>query len=199
MRGERTLFSSSSGEYGTPPDLFDALDQRFRFVLDPAATIKNAKCATFFTKEDDGLKQDWSRFESVFLNPPYGEPEQPCRPNCRKKRCVKRGYHVTEYQPGIIDWMRKAWQESVKWRTEAGAKKCVVVCLVPARTDTAWWHDYAMKAEEIWFIRGRLSFESEGAMFTAPFPSAVIVFRGSDWSVLNKPRIEVIDRRGVMK
>ena len=50
-----------------------------------------------------------------------------------------------------------------------------VVCLIPARTDTAWWHDYVMKANEIRLVRGRLKFG--GAKNSAPFPSAVVVFR----------------------
>lgn len=53
---------------------------------------------------------------------------------------------------------------------ENGAK---VVCLVPARTDTQWWHDYAMKGN-IEFIKGRLKFG--GHKDSAPFPSAVVVF-----------------------
>jgi len=62
-------------------------------------------------------------------------------------------------------WMRKAYESSL-----GGG---LVVCLVPARTDTAWWHDYAMRGE-IRFIRGRLKFGGDKA---APFPSAVIIFR----------------------
>lgn len=50
-----------------------------------------------------------------------------------------------------------------------------VVCLVPARTDTAWWHDYSMRGD-ITFIRGRLKFGD--AKNSAPFPSAVVVFNG---------------------
>lgn len=70
------------------------------------------------------------------------------------------------YGREIKDWMRKAYEASL-----AGA---VVVCLVPARTDTAWWHDYAIKGENR-FLRGRLKFG--GATTSAPFPSAVVVFR----------------------
>jgi len=71
------------------------------------------------------------------------------------------------YGRTIGKWMQKAWEES-----KQGA---LVVCLVPARTDTRWWHDYAMKAQEIRFIRGRLRFgDGKG---TAPFPSAVVIFR----------------------
>lgn len=66
-------------------------------------------------------------------------------------------------------WIRKAWEESQKGAT--------VVCLVPARTDTAWWHDYAMRGE-IRFIRGRVKYvRSDGFSDSAPFGSAIVVFR----------------------
>ena len=70
------------------------------------------------------------------------------------------------YGRDIVKWMRKAFQESLRGST--------VVCLVPSRTDTAWWHDYSMKGD-ITFLRGRLKFG--GATNSAPFPSAIIVFR----------------------
>lgn len=67
-------------------------------------------------------------------------------------------------------WMAKAYES---WRGGA-----TVVCLVPARTDTAWWHDYAAHASEIRFIRGRLKFERPGIKSdAAPFPSAIVIFR----------------------
>lgn len=71
------------------------------------------------------------------------------------------------YGREIIHWMKKAFDSA-----QAGA---TVVCLVPARTDTKWWHEYAMKGE-IEFIRGRLKFG--GHKNSAPFPSAIIVFKG---------------------
>lgn len=49
-----------------------------------------------------------------------------------------------------------------------------VVCLVPARTDTRWWHDHAMRGE-VRFVRGRLKFG--GSKNSAPFPSAVVVLK----------------------
>ena len=51
----------------------------------------------------------------------------------------------------------------------------LLVFLLPARTDTAWFHDYCLKADEIRFVRGRLKFG--GAKYNAPFPSMIIVFR----------------------
>ena len=70
------------------------------------------------------------------------------------------------YGRTIKQWMKKAYESSL-----AGA---TVVCLVPARTDTNWWHDYAMKGD-IEFIKGRLKFG--GSKNSAPFPSAVVVFK----------------------
>ena len=69
------------------------------------------------------------------------------------------------YGRNIGKWMKKAY--------ESAGNGTVVVCLVPARTDTKWWHDYAIKGD-ITFIRGRLKFG--GANNSAPFPSAVVVF-----------------------
>ena len=70
------------------------------------------------------------------------------------------------YGREIGKWMKKAVES---WK--AGA---TVVCLVPSRTDTAWWHDYATQGE-IRFIRGRLKFGN--AKTSAPFPSAVVIYR----------------------
>ena len=70
------------------------------------------------------------------------------------------------YGREIGRWMRKAYESSTQGAT--------VVCLVPARTDTAWWHDYAVKGE-VRFLRGRLKFG--GSKSSAPFPSAIVVFR----------------------
>jgi phage N-6-adenine-methyltransferase len=70
------------------------------------------------------------------------------------------------YGSALPRWMAKAYSSSLHGAT--------VVCLVPARTDTRWWHDFAMRGE-IRLIQGRLRFGA--ARFTAPFPSAIIVFR----------------------
>lgn len=67
----------------------------------------------------------------------------------------------------IAPFMKKALHQSKLGKT--------IVCLVPARTCTAWWHDYAMKGE-VRYLRGRLKFgDSKNA---APFPSAIVIFRG---------------------
>ena len=70
------------------------------------------------------------------------------------------------YGREIGAWMRKA--------NESAKKGATVVCLVPARTDTNWWHQYAIQ-HEVRFVRGRLKFGD--AKNSAPFPSAVVVIR----------------------
>lgn len=66
------LFSSATDEWATPQRLFDDLDAEFHFTLDACATDANAKCERYYTREDDGLLQDWSG-ECVWCNPPYGK------------------------------------------------------------------------------------------------------------------------------
>ena len=76
------------------------------------------------------------------------------------------------YGREISLWVRKAYESSL----DAGT---VVVCLLPARTDTKWWHDYVIAhTERIRFIRGRLRFSGRGP---APFPSALAVFGRFDY------------------
>lgn len=69
----------------------------------------------------------------------------------------------------IEKWVEKAYEEHRKGAT--------VVLLIPSRTDTKWWHDYVMLADEIRFVKGRLKFDEHKN--SAPFPSCVVVFRGS--------------------
>ena len=72
------------------------------------------------------------------------------------------------YGRSICDWVKKRYEESRKPGT-------IVVALIPARTDTCYFHEFIYrKAKEIRFIRGRLKFG--GAKNSAPFPSMVVVF-----------------------
>ena len=68
------LFSSDKNFWETPQKLFDELDAEFHFTIDAAASDENHKCARYFTKNDDGLRQNWGG-ETVFCNPPYGSKE----------------------------------------------------------------------------------------------------------------------------
>ena len=71
------------------------------------------------------------------------------------------------YGREIGKWVQKAYEESLTGST--------VVCLLPSRTDTKWWHDYCMRGE-VRFIKGRLRFGN--SKNSAPFPSAIVIFRG---------------------
>lgn len=73
------------------------------------------------------------------------------------------------YGRGIVEWVAKAHRSA----KENGA---TVVCLLPARVDTRWWHDYCAKGE-VYFLKGRLKFGD--SKNSAPFPCAVVVFRPS--------------------
>lgn len=137
-----SLFSSATDDWYTPIDLYESLNKEFDFTLDPCATRDNAKCTRYYTKQDDGLAQDWSQ-ETVFCNPPYGRT--------------------------IGKWAEKAYKSSLNGAT--------VVFLVPARTDTKWFHDWVYGKADIRFLRGRLKFG--GAKANAPFPSLIAIYRPS--------------------
>lgn len=83
------------------------------------------------------------------------------------------------YGRGIKHWIEKAYMESQK-----GA---IVVALIPSRTDTSYWHSYCMKSDKIIFLKGRVKFN--GSKKTAPFPSAIVVFKPGD----RVPTIECMD------
>lgn len=103
---------------------------------------------------------------------------------CAIKENAKCGKYFTPEQDGLkqewsgICWMNPPYGRGIgKWMQkayESAGNGTIVVCLVPARTDTRWWHDYAMKGQ-IEFIKGRLKFGD--AKTNAPFPSAVVTFK----------------------
>lgn len=70
------------------------------------------------------------------------------------------------YGKGIDKWIKKAYESSL-------INNAVIVCLLPVRSDTKWWHDYCMKGE-IRFLNKRLKFKNSGNMAT--FPSAIVIF-----------------------
>lgn len=139
---------------------------------------------------------EWATPEWLFaaLDQEFGFTLDPCS-TAENAQCA---YHFTKREDGLAQdwgdhtvfmnppygrqirhWMRKAYEAS-----RVGA---TVVCLVPARTDTQWWHDYAMRGE-IRLLRGRLRFV--GGQHSAPFPSAVIIFRPPNHRIIaaNLPR-----------
>jgi phage N-6-adenine-methyltransferase len=78
------------------------------------------------------------------------------------------------YGRKIGKWIERAYEQSRQGIT--------VVALLPSRTDTRWWQDYVMEADGIRFVRGRLHFDDRGP---APFPSAVVIWKGVDTEQLD--------------
>ena len=86
----------------------------------------------------------------------------------------------------IKDWVKKAHDESIN-------NGAVVVMLIPARTDTRYWHDYIMEeADSIYFVKGRLKFGNSPN--SAPFPSAVVVFDRTKFKWVGGPRVGTMER-----
>lgn len=143
MMVNKGLFTSTTDEWATPQEFFDAWNEKFHFTLDACANKKNHKCKQYFSPEQNGLKQSWEG-ETVWCNPPYGRV--------------------------IEQWVKKCY-------LEAQTPGTTVVALLPARTDTRWFHDYIYHKAVIHFVKGRLKFG--GSKVNAPFPSMVCIFRRS--------------------
>lgn len=104
---------------------------------------------------------------------------------CARPENAKCGRYYTPEQDGLaqnwegVCWMNPPYGREIgKWvrkAYETAEQGGTVVCLLPARTDTMWWHDYCMRGD-IRFLRGRLKFGN--AQNSAPFPSAIVVFGG---------------------
>jgi len=116
---------------------------------------------------------DWRTPKAVYqvLDAEFSFDHDPCPTNPTKDGLAsewgKSNYVNPPYGREIPKWIEKGYKEHLKGKT--------VVFLVPSRTDTRWWHDYCMKADEIRFIKGRLRFDDQPN--PAPFPSAIVVFR----------------------
>lgn len=105
---------------------------------------------------------------------------------CATQENAKCEKFFTKVEDGLIQpwegvcWCNPPYGREIKYWIEkalrtATAGDATVVCLIPARTDTHWWHDFVSQADEVRFVKGRLKFG--GHTNSAPFPSAVVVFR----------------------
>jgi phage N-6-adenine-methyltransferase len=142
-------FSSKDHTWRTPSKLFADLNAEFGFVLDVAAMKDSTLVPDNWYGPDH---DDVSRRDALVMN--WAED-------------ANGGsiFMNPPYGRQIGKWMHKAMNESQNGST--------IVCLVPSRTDTAWFWDTAFAAGTIRFIRGRLCFNDSTP---APFPSAVVIF-----------------------
>lgn len=125
-------------EWATPQVLYDQLHGEFNFDLDVAANKANAKCKTYFSKKQNGLKQDWyasSINKSIYCNPPYGR--------------------------GVDRWLEKAWQTSQQGAT------VVVLIPFRSDTKYFLKYVYS-HAAELRMISGRLKFNDAGGTAPFP-------------------------------
>jgi phage N-6-adenine-methyltransferase len=145
----------------TPQPLFDKLNEEFFFVRDCAALPENAKCRQYLSPLDDALSCSWG-----------------------STSCHRDSLWLNPpYGKGIDQWVRKAYQVS-----QSGVR---VVCLLPARTNAPWWHDYCMKAREIRLVRKKVSFG--GPVDGVPFWGSAIVVFGPGVS-FDPPRLSSYDQ-----
>lgn len=121
-------------------------------------------------------RHDWKTPKAVYqtLDAEFGFDFDPCPINPKFDGLSIDWGGVNFVNPPygrqIPKWIEKGYEEYQKGKT--------VVFLIPSRTDTKWWHDFLMKADEIRFIRGRLKFDD--GKYPAPFPSAIVIFRGQN-------------------
>jgi site-specific DNA-methyltransferase (adenine-specific) len=120
------------------------------------------------------LRLNWQTPKAVYqiLNAEFGFDFDPCPKNPNTDGLSsdwgKVNFVNPPYGRELPKWIAKGYAEWHNGKT--------VVFLIPSRTDTRWWHDYCMKANEIRYIRGRLKFDDQPN--PAPFPSAIIIFKG---------------------
>jgi len=143
-------------------------------------TVFSSKSAEWETPQDfyDKLDQVWG-----FTLDPCCVPSSA---KCKKYFTIKddglskdwSGHRVfmnPPYGRSVGKWVKKAYEEGQKENT-------CVVCLLPARTCTKWFHEYCMKGHAIHFVKGRLKFKNQVISKTkispAPFPSMVVIFGG---------------------
>jgi site-specific DNA-methyltransferase (adenine-specific) len=153
------MFSRKGDEWETPQKLFDLLNEEFHFGTDAAATSKNTKCGNYYEESScNAMWIDWFRDAELSQVPPI--------------------FFLNPPYSKIGAFIKKAYEESLKGAT--------IVCLIPARTDTRYFHDYCMKASELRFVKGRLTFTNKTLpsyrvdgnfkSSPAPFPSVIVVF-----------------------
>jgi phage N-6-adenine-methyltransferase len=137
-----------------------------------------------FTTKFESKKQDWETPDEIFepLDTEFGFTLDVCATEENAKCNVffsEEDDGLTQDWHGVCwmnppfgvqgKWVKKAYSESLKGTT--------VVCLLPARTNTNWFHDYCLKGE-VRFVRGRPKFK--GAKYGLPQPLMVVIFRGKD-------------------
>lgn len=127
------------------------------------------RCGGLLTSSQ-AIQGRWTRnFTSPLM---YVQPLK--TPNART--ILRQSKTASRNRGGGTCWCNPPYGRQIEaWVQKAAESNATVVMLLPARTDTAWFHDYIYGKAEIRFIRGRLKFG--GSKNSAPFPSMVCIFR----------------------
>ena len=153
------MTSSERQDWATPPALFEQLNREFHFTLDVAAVAESAKC------------RRW-----------YG-PGSPIRVDALSPEPWGGGqvaFINPPYGVGLDKWIARCHEEAQRGTT--------VVALIYARTETAFFHDHVMHADEVRLLRGRVTFldpdtmeprrsKKTGAVQSSTAPSVVVIWR----------------------
>ena len=154
MKGAETLFSRKSDEWGTPGSAFADWTAEFGFCVDAAATAENTLCAWWY-------------------GPDHPDP-------------LRRNALSAPWDPALPHWCNPPYSKVGAFVSKAARERergVLTVMLIPARTDTKWFHEFLWDrlthkprtGIELRLLKGRLRFE--GAPSSAPFPSMIVVFR----------------------
>jgi len=151
-RSQQINQTSFNVELYTPPEIIEAAHKVMGTIdLDPASSIKankTVKANRIYTKRGDGLTKAWQG--KVWMNHPWGAKEKACTKSCKKKSCIKRGYHLLKDFPGNAAWINKLITEYQTGNvTEA-------MCITYASTGEGWFKP--LKQFPICFLDGRTSF-----------------------------------------
>ncbi len=160
------------------------------------------------SKFNDGMRSsatpEWSTPDDVFaeINRIYGPfTLDPC---ATAENAKAEKFYTVEDNGLRQDWsgervfMNPPYGRSIQcWIEKAATSNAYVVCLIPARTDTKWWHQYIgdghkWLADEVHFWRGRIKFS--GAEHNAPFPSVLVVFSKIEYVQIGEVREGEIHR-----
>lgn len=146
MKNDSALFTSKRQEWETPQRLFDELNNKYHFELDAAASSSNAKVKNYFTEEDNSLIQNWERYTSVFVNPPYTSQLQ--------NDFIKKAYETWKNFGTTVVLLIPARTDTLRWHK--------------------YIFPYAKKIKFL-KGRLKFESDGEPGG-TAPFPSAVVIF-----------------------
>lgn len=156
---QQVMFGHKSDDWTTPRAFFDELDKEFHFDIDGAATKQNALCSRYYGIDNGGKGKPECLGDALFGPWAINSTIFINPPYSMCKEFVGKAFKDRDY--GVTS-----------------------VLLVPARTDTKWFHEYVWNLEqhrpyvnvEVRFLKGRLKFG--GGLNSAPFPSMLIIMRG---------------------